>query len=217
MTYLVGTGELILAWYFWKTNSGDRIRKTMVLLVMSVGLWVIFIAHVAYAPAGNVPPVTVDLTYFLGILMVTTLLLLSFLFPYPTIRLDWLHYTLLYTPVIIFSAFLFFGDSIVSGFISSPNQQGYWTEGSMFWIYGLYLIILFIFSLINLVRKYRRSDGIHRINLRLVIWSLLLGGSPAVWLYLISPLFTGKASYPLVGTSLTVFWLGITSYILVRK
>lgn len=217
LTYLVGTGELVLAWYFWKTHSGDRIRKTMTFLSLFTGIWVLSIAPVAYAPTGTVPEFMLDMTYFLGVLMVTSVILFSFLFPYPSFRIDVLHMVLLYTPAAIFAGLLFSGTSIIEAYVSSTTVQGTWIAGPMFWVYSLYLIILYVASIAFLVQKLQKAGGVHRVNLRLVIWSLLLGGIPAVWLYLVEPLFIGKANYPLMGTSLTGIWLGFTSYILVKK
>lgn len=217
LTYLVGAGELVLAWYFWKTNSGNEIRKVMAFLALVTALWVITTAFITYAEPSTVVQLRSDFVYTFGVLIVTALFHFALVFPWPTLRFDWLHYVMLYIPAIIFGYINFASDEIVGQYVSSNTLSGIWYGGSLFPLYNGYLLLAYIAALVLLFKKYRRSDGIHRINLRIVLWSIILGGAPAIVADLVTPLLLQYAKYPLIGTLSTVFWLGGTTYILVRK
>ncbi len=217
LTYLVGAGELVLAWYFWKTNSGNEIRKVMAFLALVTALWVITTASITYTEPSAAAQVRSDFVYSFGILIVTALFHFALVFPWPTLRLDWLHYVLLYGSAVIFGYINFITNDIVAQFISSATLSGKWLGGPLFPLYNSYLLLAYLAALFILFKKYKRSDGIHRINLRIVLWSVIIGGAPAVIADLVVPLLFQFAIYPLIGTLSTVFWLGGTAYILVRK
>lgn len=216
-SYVVGLGELLLAWYFWKTRFGDAIRKSMSFLALSTALWVLSTSLGAYATPSPMVEIIARLTYVFGIMLVTGLWVFSIFFPFPSIRLDRLHYVLLFTPVVIFSVALLFTETVIERYVSGLTTQGIWYGGPLYNIYNVYLLVLFFSALIILVRKLRRSDGMMLVNLKAVIWSIFLGGMPAVFVDLVTPLYKNAASTPLIGVVSTVIWLGVTTYIVVRK
>lgn len=215
--YLVGAGEVLLAWYFWKTHSGDAIRKSMALLAFSTAGWVIATTVGMYVEAGARADFAVAATYAFGVLMVTSVVIFAFLYPLPTTRVDRWHILFLLFPVAIFTTLLFGTHEIVGQYIVSPTFQGKWIGGPMYHLYNVYLIVLYCISIIVLSTKIRRTDGSTRHNATLVFWSLILGGLPGVVSDLFVPLFTNTAYVPALGTLSTVFWLGITSYIVLKK
>lgn len=105
--YSIGIGELALGIFFHSTNSGSNIRKVMALLCTSTGLWVFISVFVAYKPDSTINHFLTNLVFILGVLLLTTLLHLTILFPIPQVQFNSLHIILLYQPVLIFTAIIF--------------------------------------------------------------------------------------------------------------
>jgi len=129
---------------------------------------------------------------------------------------DVVHLSLMYIPGLIFGYVLFFSDTIVEEYVQS-GISGYYREGDLFPGYGLFLTLQFVIAILLLFTKFQKSDGIHRSMLQISIWSLLLGGTPAVLANLFVPVFTGVGVFPFVGTLSTAVWFGATSYVVMRK
>lgn len=216
LTNLVGTGELVLAWFFWKTNSKNEIRRVMAFLALFTGLWVIATAMNSYSTS-PLAEFRDKFTYTFGVLLVTALLDFSLVFPYPMRRIDRLHRIFMYLPAVIFSIIIFRGRDIVSHYFSSPTLSGQWIGGPLYWLYNVYLLGLYLAAMIILISKIKKTDGIHHRNLVIVVWSILLGGAPGIIFDVLMPLLYNQAKYPLVGTLSSVFWLALTSYIILRK
>jgi hypothetical protein len=72
-------------------------------------------------------------------------------------------------------------------------------------------------TVLTLLIKFKYVDGVHRKNLTTVVASILLGGFPAVVTDVVFPLFTNTGKFAIVGSLSTIFWLGITSYIVLKK
>lgn len=217
LTYLVGIGELVLAGYFWKGNAKNEIRRIMAFLSCTVGLWVLSLASNAYAVNDPVTVIRDKLTFILGLLLLTTALRFSIAYPFSLKRFDWLHNLFLYLPCVIFGYVIIATNDIIAGYHSSDSLSGEWIGGPLYRLYALYLLALFIILIVHLLMKRRRTDGIQRADITTVAASILFGGSPGAVLYLLVPLFTNVARYPLIGALSTVVWLGMTAYIVVRR
>lgn len=215
-TYLVGIGELILAWYFWKTNSKNEIRRVMAAISAFVGFWVLSIATTVAVPEMFSKGLMIDATYLFGVLLTTSVLWLAIVFPYRSFTFDQIHSSLLFLPCVLFAYFLFVSDTIVQQYIPK-GLSGVYIEGKLFPVFGLYLTVQYIAALLLMVDKLKRSDGIHRTMLRISLGSLLVGGSPAVLANLFIPVFSGEGTLPFVGTLSTAVWFGATTYAVTRR
>jgi len=216
LTYLIGIGELFLAMYFWATNSKNEIRRVMAALALTTGTWVILGALLAYHIPSNVTTYYLAGTYTLGVFVVTLVFHLAVLYPNLVFRFDFFHRILLYVPALIFSFASLTSSAIVSGFSSSSQEVGTVAGGPAYVVYNLYLTLLFLASLGIIRYKIGRSDGINRKNLKLVLVSIFLGGLPSVLIDLVFPLLGIQVNY-LLGVISTLFWLGFTSYIILKK
>lgn len=218
LTYAVGIGELILGVYFWVTHSKSEIRRVMALLAFSTGTWVILSAVTSYVPYTAIGRYEMASVYILGSLLLTALLHLTLIFPFPIMRLDKLHILLLYLPLAIFSYILLTTNLIVNSFIGNTNWAGTVIGGPLFDLYNIYSILLFIVSIGVLTNRLGKLDGIHKKNIQIFAWSVILGGLPGVIFYLLLPTF-----YPqivvnsLIGALSSAIWVGGTTYIVLRK
>lgn len=216
-TYLVGIGELILAGYFWKTRSGQEIRKIMTVFALATGIWVISSALVSYRESSFFVDVNVRIIFIAGALLLTSLLRLAILLPYKTFTFDRLHAFLLYVPVLLITYMMIVGETIVRGYQVTPHDVGVVIPGPLYSMYNGYLLLVYLASLWILLMKYRSTDGSARRLTELVLWSIIIGGLPAVLIDLIIPLFSDVYINSLTGNLFTAVWLGVTSYIVIKK
>ncbi len=218
LTYLVGAGELILAIYFWVTNSKSEIRRVMALLAFSTGAWVIFSGLSAYTTETAFVDFALALVYVFGTFLMTALVHFSIIYPYPTIRFDWLHKLLLYVPAVIFSMLALLTKTIVSGIDVTTNTPGKVISGPLHHTYNYYLLVLFLVFIVIILFKIRRAEGPMRNNMIAIFVSIIIGGGIPVWLDLITPNFglNMNVNY-LYGNISTVAWLGVTTFIVMKK
>lgn len=217
-TYAVGIGELILAIYFWVTNSKNEIRRVMALLAFSTAVWVIFSGLTSYHSYTLFGYYENAIVYLFGAFVVLSLLHLSLITPYKLFALDRLHVFLLYLPLAFFTYMLFFSRTIVFTFNGSQNDVGNIFGGPLLGMYNTYLLSLFLCTLGIFIYRIRHSDGIHRKNSILVFLSVILGGLPGAVLYLLIATVTPHLPVnTLIGVIPTGIWIGLTSYILLRK
>lgn len=215
-TYLVGIGELILALYFWLTNSKNEIRRVMALVSFFVGIWVLSIASTVAFPDIFHRGLMLDITYLFGSLLTTAVLLLTFVFPYRNTQLNIWHAVFLFVPSFIFSLMLFWSDAIVETY-SMSGLSGEYKEGPIFYVFGIILTLQFITSVYLLLQRMRQATGMHRKLITMMIAGLCLGGLPAVYFNLVSPIWTGYGTFPFIGTMSTVIWLGLITYAVSKK
>ncbi|GEM_PF-5917806 len=217
-TYLVGIGELALAVFFWVTHSKSEIRKVMALLAFSTGMWVILSALTSYVSYSELGKYQVALVYVFGLVLLTCLVHLTLIFPFRLIHLDRFHVFLMYVPVIIFSYISLATSLIVLTFTGDPNNVGDIVGGPLYGLYNIYAFILFIASIIILITRARKLDGLHRKNIQIFGWSVFLGGLPGVIFYLLIPTFSPQIIInSLFGVLSSLIWVSGTTYIINRR
>lgn len=217
LTYLVGFGELLLAIYFWVTNSRQEIRKVISLLALSTSIWVILSAYISYRETSILVVELLNVVLISGIFLVTSLLYFSVIYPYTFFTFDRLHKFLLYVPAIIFSIVILTTDTVVNNYLVDKYSVGEVVGGSVYPIYNIYLFILLLITLAILSFKIKRTHGFVKQNVKLILLSIVLSGLPAAIISLILPLFSPQLINPLLGNAITGIWLGITTYIVIKS
>ncbi|MFH0829028.1 MAG: histidine kinase N-terminal 7TM domain-containing protein [Candidatus Kerfeldbacteria bacterium] len=120
-------------------------------------------------------------------------------------------------PAVIFSTGLIFSDAFIVGRGITRFTPGYMTQpGQLFWFMNVVLVFYWIWSLVNLFRTFKKSDGIIRKNLRLILFGILVSLLFSIFFDVVLPLVTVNI-FGYVGSVMTSAWLGMTSYILVAK
>lgn len=217
LAYTIGIGELILAGYFWVTNSKNEIRQVMALLAFSTGMWVILSALIAYMQDALNALVVGRAVYVFGAFLVTTIVHLALVFPKQIIHIDRYFTWLLYLPATLLSIITLGTDAIISGTRVLEGYPGEPISGSVYPIYNLYLLVLFFLALLIFFKQRKQSDGQHRKNLTIVLSAFAIGGLPAVYLDLVTPFISDKPENFLLGNISTVIWLGAITYIIRKK
>lgn len=218
LTYLVGAGELILAIYFWATNSKNEIRRVMALLAFSTGMWVITSGLTSYVSENTFSVFCMRIVFVSGMLLITALLHLTLVYPTQIQRLDNFHGWLLYLPAIIFGIISLTSNTIVTGFTGSATDTGRIIPGPLYNLYNIVIFGTYILACALLFIRRQKADGIHKKNLNLIFWSVVIGGIPAVIIDLIIPIVS-RGVYPNAnyGAMSTVIWLGVMTFIVKRK
>lgn len=213
LTYAISITELVLAGYFWKTNSGNVIRRLMVFMLFSTGLWVGTTAASVYQSPSAFADLFNKLVYVFGVFGLTTLLHFTLLWPIPKPWLIRFKVWIIYTPAVLFTILLLFTNLVVRAFIITPNSYGYIVAGPLLSLYNIYLLILFLAALIVSFSHYSPPPA----NTGIVWWSILIGGLPAVLLDLIGTSWLQIDSNPLIGVLANAVWVGAIVYIITKK
>lgn len=218
LTYLIGLGEVGLAVFFWATHSKSEIRKVMALLALSTGLWVITSGLTSYVAESAITIFYMKLLFAAAVVLVTALVHLALVYPFQLIRLDRFHTWLLYAPTILWCVISFFSGAITTGFTGSADMVGQVHPGNLYSLYNIYTFLLYFVALIVFIWRWKITEGVHKKNLMLIFLSVLIGGIPAIVIDLLMPLFN-SGLYPNVdyGAVSTICWLGVTTYIVVKK
>ncbi len=95
--------------------------------------------------------------------------------------------------------------------------EGYKTDqGPYFFVLILFIFFYWAWSLLNLVKNFRSSDGIHRLVLKIVILGVCTSFVVTTIFDIIIPLVT-VTRFGYVGSLFTSVWVLFTGYILVKK
>lgn len=155
-------------------------------------------------------------TWFGGVC--ATAFFLPFSFSYPIARKSVQELL----PLVIWPMAVFLPSLIVTDvFIKNPTlfiqTVGYQTEaGVLFWFMIAFIMVYWLWAIVNLVRQMQRSDGMHRRNILLILFGIIISLAVLTFSDIIYPLFAvSRIGY--VGSLFTSVWLGCTSYILLKK
>ncbi len=187
----------------------------MAWLSFVTGAWVISAGMSAY----KTDTFFIDpFVFSFGVLIMTSLLHLALIFPYRFLVFDRLHCILLYTPATFISLAAFFSKSLSNGSIASSSYAGEVVAGPLYQVYNVFLTLLFFLSLGIFIYRYYRTSGLHRVLVGRLVFGVIVGGIPAVVIDLLWSIFsTGVRPNFLYGSILTLFWLGIISYSVLKK
>lgn len=140
----------------------------------------------------------------------------SFNFPIARGRIrDWM-------PLALWPVALFVPGFLATDVFVAPDRiiptfgQGYRTSpGPMLWFFIAFLGVYWVWSLLNLSRAHRTSDGTHRWQLKMIIAGTLISvGATFAFDVAVPLLTTTQLGY--MGSLFTTAWLGFTSYILLK-
>lgn len=216
---VISSLELFLSVYLTVTNYRNEIRRWYSLFTFCISIWVgslglslIFTTKEAVTVVGYFPWIS-------GICAVVALLGFSWVFPVKTKRLTFLQWLILLLPILIFSILIF------SSFapVVQETQLTKWRtneKGPSYNLYNISITIFILWAFINLLRKHRISDGIHKWQLKYLIVGIAISSFAVIMANILMP-WLKIAEWELfesfIGPTLSIVWLGFTSYIIFRK
>lgn len=216
LTYTVGIGELILAVYFWVTNSKNEIRKVMAALAFSTGIWALTNALTAYVNPSPFVTFALNLLFICGITSVTLLVLLVIIFPYRLFTFDKLHAIFLFIPSLVVAIILLSTHTIIDSYSVSLNTAGWVIGGPLFPFYQICVGVIYLASLSLNIYKIKKTDGRSKQDLKLFLFGAFFAAVPAIALNIYSS-FEANTVNPLIVVIPSAIWLGTTAYSIIRK
>ncbi|MFC1662826.1 histidine kinase N-terminal 7TM domain-containing protein [Patescibacteria group bacterium] len=209
--------EFILALYI-------LVRKTRSEISISFGLFALFVAFWVFSNGFGYISVDESLkwfwwnfTFIAALFILATFLLFSWVFPFKEKIITIKNYLILFVPTIIFILVIIFTDLFIKGFeYEAPYQIFY---GSAYHLFAFYFIAFWGWAFINLYKKFRHSDGIHRWQLKYLLIGVIISSAFGITTNLLLP-WIGQGqvnSYDFIGPASSVAWLGFASYIIFRK
>ncbi|MFA6271960.1 MAG: histidine kinase N-terminal 7TM domain-containing protein [Patescibacteria group bacterium] len=216
---IIGYIELILSIYIFFQNPRDRIRRWYSLLVFSVSLWVWSIG--VGISTDNVVAIDMltKLNWIGPIMFAPTLLFFSWVFPYASKKISKRNWLIFFLSLIVG---LF---PLINSYIpiyTSINSDPWRTVsfGNGVHIFNAWFLVLWVWSIINLYKKFVASDGISRWLLKNVLLGVSVSSVFGVISNMILPWFGFWMDNPYlsaIGPELSIIWLGFTSYVLFKK
>lgn len=139
---------------------------------------------------------------------------LSFPVPRRSMRELW---TIIIWPLVIFIPAFIYSDLLVKNRAILKFGQGYTAQsGPYLWFFLLFVAVFWTWSIWNLIVSYRRTDGLHRQNLAIILVGTLISVIVTLFMDVYAPL-TRVSHYGYVGALCTAFWFASSAYILLKK
>lgn len=213
LTYLVGAGELILAIYFWVTNSKNEIRRVMALLAFSTGMWVILNGLTSYVIPNAFVTVALNLLFIFGFLIALFLVWFSVIYPHPLVRLDSLHKMLIGFVILSYSYIALFTNTIYISYDVGLENPGFVVPGPTFGYFNYSISFLFTIAIAVMLLRRKESVGLQKRNWTILLSTIVAGGLPAIVLNLWSVFYSIRVN-PLLAVIPSIFWVAGTIYII---
>jgi len=194
-------------------------RKSIVNI--SYGLFVIFMALWSLGLAMFYISSEIDKIFFwakflyvAGSFIAAFFFYFSLVFPLGKISISRFKQFFIFVPNIILFILFFFSDFILQGVIIQAETRGF-VYGPGHILFDLQFDTFFIWGLLNLVRKYKRSTDIVRAQLKYVILGTSLGLAVAGTTNVILPWFN-NFRFLWVGAEAAFIWIVFNSYAILK-
>ena len=204
----------IVGVYVFVRNPKGRINKVFGLLVLIIIFWVA--GNILTAEASSVVTASMWSRFIFGVVLLLPVILVyfSWVFPYESKQIGGRDTLLLFIPIV----FLFI--TLTTKFVVKDLDGTGWYAKTIFG-QGLYIYILiflgyWIWALVNLFNKYKKSDGIHRWQLRNILWGIIPTSVIGIISSLILPLY-GNQNYLWLTLFALFIFIFFTSYIIFKK
>jgi len=155
------------------------------------------------------------LVWFFGVVLTGSFLLFCRYFPYSVTeekKSDILYFL---APVLFFAFVIFVSKNFIITLDYNYNPPVF-NFGPLFFLFPLFFFSYWFYSIYQLVIKFRKSDGIHRWQLRLLLWGVCLSFTfGAIFDVIFNWLkITG---FEMIGSESTIFLLAFTTYIIFKR
>lgn len=215
---IVAVLELWLGLYILFRSPRDPINKSFILLTGAILLWVISNALIAFISNLVIVELLFRLAYVGGVFIGLFFLLFTAYFPYRTFQVPKRTMFFIALPSLALSFVLLFSDSIMSGLTVVRGVNVAKLE-PLFVLYLIYFLVYFIWTFLILYKKFIRSDGIHRWQLKYVLLSTTIPFAISLVTDVILPWISGVpvAITIFFGSESSIVWLALTAYVAFGK
>lgn len=197
-----------------RKTKGERYKLIFSLLLISVALWSGAMLFFRILQPGSLVFALARLIYFAA----ATTALLFFLFAdyFPSdrslLRKPWLAAVLLYYIIVVYLSF--FTQYILQG-VGNSNGVNYLSYGWGNQVYGLYILLAYGAGAYLLFKKYFRSQGLARLQLRFIILGMVTSGAIGFFNNFVLT-YLGDFSYNWLGPSSTLIMVVAINYAMIK-
>lgn len=220
---IIGLIELGLAIFFLATHSGDRVRRYFALFAFGTAMWVLGVGiaellHYSQTLQNNgVELASLRFAFWGPIIVMSALLMISWLFPYPIYKYEGPTKAVVLFPILLFGLLIMFTGSIVAGIQYSSISYEVVEYGSVYPYFILFIVAYYLWSLITLILKRSKVNGVQKTLLTQFLVGVIGSGIVGVFTNGLMPLLFNNQSLWYLGPEASIIWLGITSYVLLKK
>ncbi|MFA5070530.1 MAG: histidine kinase N-terminal 7TM domain-containing protein [Patescibacteria group bacterium] len=211
--------ELILGLYILSRRPRSAVSVSFAIFCFSVALWVFSngFGYVLESP-DSFKVFWWYLTFPSASLIASVFLYFSWVFPYKSKEIRLREYLAVIIPTVVFSLVIAFSDIFIKGIDFNLNPPPF-IFGPFYHVFAIYFLFFWIGALINLIIKYKKSDGIHRWQLKYLLIGVFLSSIFGMGTNLLLPYFfhLKTLSYDFIGPGSSIIWLGMVSYIIWKK
>ncbi|MFH2097411.1 MAG: histidine kinase N-terminal 7TM domain-containing protein [bacterium] len=213
---VVGLIALGLAIYIFTRYQQTTAIKIFGLLALSDAGWILFNGlGLIMDRGGQTMPFFFRMTYVFSSFLFALLFLFTLHYPYKRFEINWRFNILLFSVPTLISGLVLFSDGIIMGFDQARLPQS--LEGSIYWVFALYVILLFVWILIELINKIRSEQGMYKWHLNMFFWGILLSGIIGILFNLVIPLIIDVSVPNWIGPSASIIWLGLMVCVIRRR
>ena len=195
---LVGLVNFVLGFLIYLREKENKSNLFFSLVALSVSWWVLTRALFEIFPVNNFIYVLGNFLYFSASLIPLFFVFFTYTFPSKKISLSKKKILFIIIPNLIIIWFILIPEFVVNNINQSVNGYKIITFGNGYFFYSLYIIYYFLWGFVNLIKKYKKSEGIIKIQLRYIFGGTFIATLFGVSTNLILPIFN----------SFRFFWLG---------
>ena len=215
---VVGLIELFLGIWLLIKYQRSAINTGYSVFVFSVASWVLSNAGLylsEHLNNGSWLFLFNQLTWLTGVILTCAFLIFSFVFPFSQKPIKKWAWWLFLIPLALFTFLIFFTDNFQTNIIMAENSQRY-VMGNLFYSFPVFFFFYWIWSIVNLAKKYQVADGIHKWQIKYLLIGIIVSLLIIIGVDII-PITFGWKVINGVGEFATLIWLFFTSYIILKK
>lgn len=204
--------ELVLGVFLLVKYRRGAVNSWYTLFVFAVTAWVgtnIFLNGLQF---GEQSLILEKVTWFIGVFITSFFLMFSFYFPFSKKKLSKSYLWLVIVPAIFFTVIIFSNDLFIKEVIESHSTYTLVT-GPLYFTFPVFFIFYWMWSVINLVTKFRIADGLHKWQLKYLLMGILIPLPIVLVTDILLPTVTDSA-LGWVGSVSSIIWLGFSAYII---
>ena len=211
---IIAIVEFILGFYILIRKQGE-IARVYGLFVFGVIVWVLSLGLELGLKNLDYAFLASNFTYVAAACIASIFVYFSLVFPFKTRPLKKLDFLAIISPGIIVLLLILFTDLLTKELIVHDWGRET-TLGAAYHFYSIYFLGFMTWGLVNLFKKYKISDGVHRWQIKYFLWGIIISLAFGLFFDLILPWF-GNYKLVHIGAEASIVWLGFTSYIILKK
>lgn len=209
--------ELLSGIYIFITRVKGHIVYAHSIIVLGVVLWVTGNGMFALGTANDVLFFWTKFIYIGTAILTIGFVYFSYAFPYFDIQLHRGTVALFACSFLYFGWLMGFTQMLIAG--TQQNLQTGANEviyGDFYHVFALWFLFFFVWGFANLWRKLKKASGVHRWQIKNVLFGVLLSFVLGATFNLILPWIHGPQWF-YIGAGSSIFWLGFTTYMVFNK